>query len=791
MVFNSKQSESILRYGKITSGKKRATAYANGTANSSGMAFVSGSGSFIGSGSHTNGSSGSGTSTSNSGTSDSSYDYSKDFKEVFDWIEVLLDRFEKAIDSLDSAATSIYKTWGVRNNSLTSEISKIVEQIKNQEDGYKRYLQEANAVGLNEAWAKKVRDGVIDIDVVYDEKLAEQIKDYQNWYNKAVECKYAVDDLNESLSKCYELAFSNISTQYEGILAVIEHERSLLDEYISQSEAKGWITSTNYFTALISKELENAEILKDQRAAMIAEFNKAVDSGAIAKNSEAYAKMVEQIDDVTLAIEKSNTAVLEYQNSIREVKWEVFDLLRQKVENVTDELSFLNDLFENDKLYEDNGQLTNAGKTAMGLYGIAYNTYMAEADEYAKELLNIEKDLAENPYDQKLLERRQDLLEAQQNCITAAEEQKQAIISMVNDGIELEISSMQELISKYSEALDSQSDLFNYQKNIKSQVKEISSLEKQRASYLGDLSEETKAKLQKIEVSLSDARDNLESTQYDRYISDQKKLLDDLATEYSDILNTRLDDTNALIADMLDSINKNSDIINSTLTEKAESVGYGLSDFINSVMSGNGNIVANYTDYIGKGISSATTTINSTLVTMNQNLQNMIAQLNALAGTNISSVDASSIGQSLKEYGTGKYRISANEVAWTQDGGNETIIRPSDGAILTPLKTDDMILNPVATDNLWRMTNDPARYIKDVLSTNTADISDVGQVNRTYMQTIENVVFSMPNVKNYNEILSAMRKDKNFERLINAMTLDKVLGNSSLGKGKSIRNNGS
>ena len=426
----------------------------------------------------------------------------------------------------------------------------------------------------------------------------------------------------------------------------------------------------------------------------------------------------------------------------------------------------------------------------MGLYGIAYNTYMAEADEYAKELLNIEKDLAENPYDQKLLERRQDLLEAQQNCITAAEEQKQAIISMVNDGIELEISSMQELISKYSEALDSQSDLYSYQKNIKSQVKEISSLEKQRASYLGDLSEEAKAKLQKIEVSLSDARDNLESTQYDRYISDQKKLLDDLATEYSDILNTRLDDTNALIADMLDSINKNSDIINSTLTEKAESVGYGLSDFINSVMNGNGDIVANYTDYIGKGISSATTTINSTLVTMNQNLQNMIVQLNVLAGTNISSVDASSIGQSLKEYGTGKYHISANEVAWTQDGGNEAIVRPPDGAILTPLKTDDMILNPVATDNLWRMTNDPAKYIKDNLSTNTAEMSDVGQVNRTYMQKIENVIFSMPNVKNYNEILNAMRKDKNFERLINAMTLDKVLGNSSLGKGKSIRNNG-
>jgi len=453
IVFNALQTEQILKYGKITSGKKRGTSYAEGSANTpSGFAFVSGSGSFI------NGSSGSGTSTSNSGTSDSNYDYSKDFKEVVDWIEVLLDRFDRAIESLDAAATSVYKTFSVRDNSLTQEIAKITEQIKNQEAGYKRYLQEANAVGLSSSWAKKVRDGVIDIDVIYDEDLAEQISDYTDWYNKALDCKYAVDELNESLSECYEMAFDNVVTQYEGILAVIEHERNLLDEYIAQSEAKGWVTSANYFTALIANELENIEILKDQRAAMITEMNQAVNSGAIAKNSEAYAEMVGQIDDVTLAIEESNTAVLEYQNSIREVEWEVFDLLREKIEGVTDELSFLSDLFANDKLFDDRGQLTNAGQTAIGLHGISYNTYMAEADEYAKELIAIDKDLAQNPYDQELLERRQDLLEAQQDCINAAEEEKQAIISMVTEGIELEIGAMQELIAEYSNALDSQKD---------------------------------------------------------------------------------------------------------------------------------------------------------------------------------------------------------------------------------------------------------------------------------------------------------------------------------------------
>lgn len=408
---------------------------------------------------------------------------------------------------------------------------------------------------------------------------------------------------------------------------------------------------------------------------------------------------------------------------------------------------------------------------------------MAEADEYAKELIAIDKDLAQNPYDQELLERRQDLLEAQQNCINAAEEEKQAIISMVTEGIELEIGAMQELIAEYSNALDSQKDLYDYQKNIKSQIKEISSLEKQRASYANDLSEETKAKLQKIEVSLSDAKQNLEDSQYDRFITDQKKLLEELSTEYSDILNARLDDTNSLIADMLDSINTNSDIINTTLSEKADSIGYNLSDFINSVMNGNGkDIVANYEEYIGKGIGSAATTINSTLITMNQNLQNMITQLNTIAGTKVSSADVSSVGNSLKEYGIGKYRIGSDEIAWTQDGGSEAIIRPSDGAILTPLKADDTILNPVATNNLWRMTNDPTEFIKDNLSLGGVDVGNAGQVSQTYHQTIGKVVFDMPNITNYEEFLMALSRDKKFEKLINAITFDKVVKNSSLGK---------
>mgnify|MGYP003296776536 CR=1 FL=1 len=59
---------------------------------------------------------------------------------------------------------------------------------------------------------------------------------------------------------------------------------------------------------------------------------------------------------------------------------------------------------------------------------------------------------------------------------------------------------------------------------------------------------------------------------------------------------------------------------------------------------------------------------------------------------------------------------------------------------------------------------------------------------KKYSQHFDKVVFSMPNVRNYEETLKSLQNDKNFERLIQAMTSDLYMGKSPLAKGKAIRN---
>lgn len=582
--------------------------------------------------------------------------------------------------------------------------------------------------------------------------------------------------------------------------------------------------------------------------------------------------MVNSIDEVTKSIEEQNTALIEYKKNIQEIDWSVFDMLQDKISKVSDESQFLIDLMSNKKLYEDNGRLTDEGLASMGQHGVKYNVQMALANKYAKEMQKINKELANDPYNKDLLDRRQELLEAQQEAILNAEDEKNSIKDMVSEGIDKELSSLQKLIDKRNDALDSAKDLYDYQKKLKESTKDIADLEKQMAAYQGDVSEETKAKIQQIKVDLEEAKSDLEETEYEQYISDQQKMLDDLYTDYETILNQRLDDIDALMADMISEINNNASTIGATIESQADKVGYTLSESMNTIwLSGNGSI-SNVITMYGTKFDTALTTTNTALGYINTNIQNMITQLNKLAGTKIKAAGASSAAtekptpkpsstptqqqqqqqqkkqvtvggtinaggariyadsygngggrqtfgsdpiytvlqerngyiltrwhklssgytgwfkkSDVSAYALGAKNIRNNEMAWTQENGSEMIMRPSDGAILTPLAKNDSVLTSAASSNIWNMANNPSDFIKDNLDLDKIDTgANVGN-KTTYTQNLDKVVFNLPNVKNYDELLKSMQHDKNFERLIMSMTIDPIAGKSSLAKGKAIR----
>lgn len=672
----------------------------------------------------------------------------------------------------------------------------------------------------------------------------------------------------------YKQSFDNISAKYDAYLSLIEHEKSMLDEYISQQEEKGYIVSTKYYEELSSQENQNISKLKAERDELIKARAAWVAAGG-STDSEDWYNMTQEINDTTLAIEQGETALLEYANAIRDIEWGVFDLIQERISNITEEAEFLIDLMSDDKLYDDNGQLTDKGMATMGLHGQNYNVHMNQADRYGQEIVALNTQIKADPYNQDLINRRDELLELQRESILAAQDEKEAIRDMVEEGIELELDALQEKIDKHNEALDSAKDLYDYQKKVKEQTKEIASLEKQMAAYAGDDSEEAKAKIQELKVSLEDAKEELKETEYEKYISDQQQLLDSLYLEYETVLNTRLDNIDALLSDMILEINANSSTINTTLTAEADKVGYTLTDSMQSIWNtGDGSIKSVLTTY-GMDFSGKLTTVNNTLNSIHAAIIGVKNESDKEAKSNISpsnssnnttndkkstptnttkkttttttkkstektikkggkikasgakiydykgdksgetqyykkdpiykvlKVDGSWIqaryhklksGVSgwfkkgdVKAYKTGTKSIEETMAAWTQEAGREFIIRPSDGAILTPLAKGDSVLNANASSNIWDMANNPTEFIKNNLDLGISGVPNNVNVQSNYTQTIENVNFDFKNVKNYDEILAQMQKDKNFEKLVLAMSVDRIAGKSSLAKGKAIR----
>lgn len=341
-------------------------------------------------------------------------------------------------------------------------------------------------------------------------------------------------------------------------------------------------------------------------------------------------EMQQKINDVKESIQESETAMVEFGNSIRDVEWEHFDYLQEQISNITEEADFLIDLMDNSDLYTDNGQPTDVGTAVMGLHGQNYNVYMAQADKYAEELLELNKEIAEDPYNTTLLERREGLLSSQRESILAAEDEKQAIVDMVEEGINLELDALSDLIDEYEDALDESQSLYEYQKKIKEQASEITSIEKQLAAYSGDDSEETRATVQKLQVDLSDAMEDLEETEYDRYVSEQKKLLDNLYTEYETILNERLDNVDALISDMISTINTNSSTISDTILAEADKVGYTISSDIQSIWANNGSAVSIISEY-GNSFLTQMTSVNDVISKISTKIDTMISLSDRIA----------------------------------------------------------------------------------------------------------------------------------------------------------------
>lgn len=847
------------------------------------------------------------------------------------------------------ATTKGKKSYVYQNMLLTQETKNLKEQNKHRQKALKEtrdsYMKAKNRYDiadadktksqnkllnnktvmskLNKTQQKALKAGkTVSTKGITDPKVLKWIQDYNEKVKKSTDLSKKLRIEQEALDKATSEAaqsqaeyaqsivenakkkLENIANYYDSFTSQWENRNSMYEAYMDRMQTQGYNLSTKFYEAEIGQQQKIVDNLSQKYIAMKRNFAQAVQDGTIVEGTEEYYEMQNEIDQVVISLKEAQNKVVEFQASIRDLKWEQFDQLQDAIGRITSESDFLIDLMSHKDMYDKDGNMTEQGLATMGLHGVNYNTYMAQADKYKEEMLKISEELANDPNNQKLIDRKNELIDAQQQAILSAEDEKDSIKDLIQDGIDKQLDALDDLIDKYLDCLDSERDLYQYRKKIGEQSEKIASLQKQLSSLQGDNSEENKAKLQKLKEDLKSAQDDMEETQYDKYVSDQKKLLDELKQDYKKALDDRMDNVDVLISDAIASINSNSSNISQTLQTESKNVGYTLSGEMQTIWTSQSQALSMYDGKFDTRFTGVTTAIGNVY----DRQKDMIDAINAMAekwiakadqmlqqptktegvleeveqkpdkdnvaegnptpdppkvsddesirdavlvdpdepkkkpnkndnkktgngkaevGDKVTYVSGRYYGDSdgghgsgnyylskkvkitrinkgskypyaidatdgtelgwvklnqLKGYASGIMRVPNDQLAWTQEQGEEAIVR-NDGSILTPLSRDVSVLNADMTKNLWDFMGNPGSFLSDYSDGEKFGVKNVDNSSSVDVGGVT-IQCNMPNVQNANDLLHELTTNKDIEKAICAMTIGRAMGGSSLAKYK-------
>lgn len=552
------------------------------------------------------------------GGSDSSS--SSQTAEKLNWIERLINKISTAYSRLKNIVSDTTSTWLKRNNALSDSMSTLSSEINAQKQAYEYYMNAFNSYDLDNYWKDQIADGSISIDVIYDDDLKDAISDCQDFFDKAQDAKTAVQELNIELKGLAKSRFDNIKSQYEEQINQVDEYNNLLQKELDIIETKGWISSTFLNESMKEQDMANLERLKDERTAL----TNALDSGKIEKYSEQWYDMQSSINSVSSAIYDAEKAIISYDKAIRQVNWDAFDRTRDNVEDLISETEFLVELLKDKGITDDNGNITKEGKASQALLVQKYQLYLSQAQKYKDEILKIDEELANNPYDKELLDRKQELIEKQQESIKSSIDEKNAIKDLVEEGYNDFIDKLGDAIDKYKELMSTMKDAYDYEKSIREKTEALNALEKQYSAYQGDNSEEGKKNIQQLKDQINTAKDDLSDTEYEKLISDTEKLLDDLQDNVKTWVDERLDQLDTTIQEIIDSSNQNASDISQTINDTANSFGVKLSQNMADIWKGNTDTITSVFNNFGTKFDNTMTTLNNVVESISGKVQEML-----------------------------------------------------------------------------------------------------------------------------------------------------------------------
>ncbi|GAA6278454.1 phage tail tape measure protein [Enterocloster bolteae] len=768
---------------------------------------------------------------------------------IFDFMQNKVDKLDNTIEQLQDQVDTFISSVD-KNNTTDTIVDQMIEKMSILQQMHDKYMEEAAKVGLAQEYIDKIQNGTMNQDAIErisDENLVKQIQEYDRFYKSATDTNDKIVETRKNIEKLNLSKLDNIKNQFDNILGA---QNDLIDaqkQYLDLRESMGEEIYADDYADLI--DLQGELVNKNAEA-----YNRLANEMSkinLEKGTEEYYKYNEELQKYKNNMMSAASAVKEYMNAIVELEFKGLTDFKSQMDSISNTISTMSDLIGNVGLTDEKGKLTDLGLTKMALYAQQLANSKQEAVEYA-EAMNALKDmldeglLTQDEYNKRL----QDYTSAQNSAVQSTKEAKDAILSLVKDGIQAEIDAKKKLVDETKAALDAERDLHDYQNSISEKQDNISKLERQIAALSNSTNREDIAQRLQLQSQLAEAKKELYELQYDHEIDQRKEALDKEFNDYeeskqkeSDELDSNLDAQNAAIEKYLNEVKTKYSTVYGVLNQYGDeyslaaiedlttpwneggnaadlcsvAVGDALSniqynidsmdfsrlyemvDLFNSLGMSNGigsSGGGDFEDISGQGrwqkgqggrdwfgenynpdgdyfyASDGIYTINGKQYGFDDdgymqtewqehdgkqyyfdaNDGHMVkskwipgkggSQYYLLAdgtmaedmaikgndgsyyyvdddgkwdGDTLTAEQVRKLGYTIG-YKKGRKRIPHDQLAWTQENKPELITRPSDGALLTPLKLGDGVINGDLTQNLLDIAGNPNRFVEDIVA---------------------------------------------------------------------------
>lgn len=582
----------------------------------------------------------------------------------------------------------------------TKELLELNSQIyQNYADEYNASAGLANTQAVNALSAKEKNK--------YEQKSLEYtIQEYKYLYqaaklkNDTVEMARLEAEIQKAANDSAKTQFDNISEEYGHKLDEIDKTSSFINNQITLTESiNGFITASLY-EKLVKAEEEHLNMLFKEKAALEENF-KNVETG-----SSQWFEMRDIIWSVDEAIQSSNASIAENKQKTMESKRELAELGRSVIDNINSEADFYEKILSYKNMFDDDtGIITTAGTTTLALHAGKISNKIAQKDLIQKQIVQLDKDFVSGDNNisfKDYYETRKELIEQQQDYITGCYEEAEAIKELCEDGYGRQKEVMESLIDKYKQTLQSEKNLRDYEERTSKQTANIASIKKQIEALKGNTPEEARAKMQKLAVQLNEAEKDLEDTEYNKYISDQEEILDNLLEEFENFTSRQLSDMEGLIGKVINAMPSNSSIVNNTLNEIAGMWGIELSNALNaSTLTGDYSTIADQssaTALIAQNIYDAVTGnytgLSDSLLSVSSILQGMY---NWLSSNNFTTDIVDAINN-INIYNPGNYTDTSTKVPNINDPDTKHTWDNNNSVNTELLNTINKMINTIGQD---------------------------------------------------------------------------------------------